>query len=215
MNNILEKVTVRITFTLVITLTPFIFYMLYVYLYGYRTISITTVFTSSMVILLDLIMLLFYYSKIYKAFSTGFLATYQNNGNTGMDDTLSHHEKILSELTSELNNLNEKLENANNSENYSDLLKETLDVVKEVNRLNDSDVAKILNSLTEVIKAVNLIYFYMLLMFVLGISATIDIFLKNINGSLVILALSAVVAIFIFIKVQRNKTCKILYSVYD
>lgn len=70
--NTLDKITKRITYTLVISLLPFFCYLVYLYCGNYKNISILVVIVFSVLIFINLILVIINYLSIYKSFSTGF-----------------------------------------------------------------------------------------------------------------------------------------------
>lgn len=86
--NTLDKITKRITYTLVISLLPFFCYLVYLYCGNYKNISILVVIVFSVLIFINLILVIINYLSIYKNFSTGFFSTYKNNTNVDLDEIL-------------------------------------------------------------------------------------------------------------------------------
>lgn len=107
-NTALEKITEQITVALIVSLLPFIWYFIYLLRGGYATTPIYSVLIVSGMLFLDLAMLLFSYSKIYKNFSTGFLSTYSNPTDFNLIETLNQYEKALSKVSETLNDLDKK-----------------------------------------------------------------------------------------------------------
>lgn len=84
----LDKITKRITCTLVISLLPFICYLTYLDCGNYKTIPIRVVLVYSVLIFINLILVVINYLSIYKNFSTGFFSTYKNDSNIDLDEIL-------------------------------------------------------------------------------------------------------------------------------
>ena len=221
-NTALEKITEQITIALIVSLLPFIWYFIYLLRGGYATTPIYSVLIVSGVLFLDLAMLLFSYSKIYKNFSTGFLSTYSNPTDFNLIETLNQYEKALNKVSETLNDLDKKVAEVDKFSGVDGLDIDGLDdeivtIIKDIDthdsNNNNFKVVTVLLELTEVI---NLVYFYMFLVFTLGLSANLYIFLKSfgIIGALVTVLILVIVAL-IFIKAQRNMTSETLYNVFE
>ena len=93
---------------------------------------------------------------------------------------------------------------------------EIITTIKDIDTLNNSNNFKVVTVLLELTEVINLVYFYMFLMFALGLSANLDIFLKSfgITGALVT-ALAMIIVALIFIRAQRNITSKTLYNIFE
>lgn len=225
-NDILEKITKQITITLVVSLLPFIWFFTYLLRGGYATTPIYSVLIVSGVLFLDLTMLLFSYSKIHKNFSTGFLSTYSNPVDFSLAETLNQYEKDLDKIGETLGDLNKKIAKVAKLSGVDGLNVDELDVdgledeiittIKDIDTLNNSNNFKVLTVLLELTKVINLVYFYMFLIFILGLSANLDIFLKSFGViGVVVTALAMIVVALVFIKAQRNITSKTLYNVFE
>lgn len=220
-NDTLEKITKQITITLVVSLLPFIWYFTYLLRGGYATTPIYSVLIVSGVLFLDLVMLLFAYSKIHKNFSTGFLSTYSNPVDFNLAETLKQYEEALVKIGKTLDDLDkkaagvDKLSDADGL-NVDGLEDEIITTIQDIDTLNNSNNFKVVTVLLELTKVINLVYFYMFLMFALGLSANLDIFLKSfgITGALVT-ALAMIIVALIFIRAQRNITSKTLYNIFE
>lgn len=230
-NTALEKITEQITIALIVSLLPFIWYFIYLLREGYATTPLYSVLIVSGMLFLDLAMLLFSYSKIYKNFSTGFLSTYSNPTDFNLAETLNQYEKDLDRIGKTLGDLNKKtaevaklsgvdglnVDGLNVDELDVDGLEdEFITTIKDINTLDSSNNFKVVTVLLELTKVINLVYFYMFLMFTLGLSANLDIFLKSfgITGALVTVLVMIIVAL-VFIKAQRNITSKTLYNIFE
>lgn len=220
-NDTLEKITKQITITLVVSLLPFIWYFTYLLRGGYATTPIYSVLIVSGVLFLDLVMLLFSYSKIHKNFSTGFLSTYSNPTDFNLAETLNQYEKALSKVSETLNDLDKKVAGVDKFSGVDGLDIDGLDdeivtIIKDINTPDSSNNFKVVTVLLELTEVINLVYFYMFLMFTLGLSANLDIFLKSfgITGALVT-ALVMIIVALVFIKAQRNMTSKTLYNIFE
>ena len=93
---------------------------------------------------------------------------------------------------------------------------EIVTIIKDIDTHDSSNNFKVVTVLLELTKVINLVYFYMFLMFTLGLSANLDIFLKSfgITGALVTVLVMIIVAL-VFIKAQRNMTSKTLYNIFE
>lgn len=220
-NTALEKITEQITIALIVSLLPFIWYFIYLLRGGYATIPIYSVLIVSGVLFLDLAMLLFSYSKIYKNFITGFLSTYSNPTDFNLIETLNQYEKALNKVSEILNDLDKKVAEVDKFSGVDGLDIDGLDdeivtIIKDIDTPDSSNIFKVVTVLLELTKVINLVYFYMFLMFTLGLSANLDIFLKSFGviGALVTVLILVIVAL-IFIKAQRNMTSETLYNVFE
>lgn len=225
-NTALEKITEQITIALIVSLLPFIWYFIYLLRGGYATTPKYSVLIVSGILFLDLAMLLFSYSKIYKNFSTGFLSTYSNPTDFNLIETLNQYEKALNKVSETLNDLDKKVAEVDKFSGVDGLNVDGLDIdglddeivtiIKDIDTPDSSNNFKVVTVLLELTEVINLVYFYMFLMFALGLSANLDIFLKSfgITGALVT-ALAMIIVALIFIRAQRNITSKTLYNIFE
>lgn len=225
-NTALEKITEQITIALIVSLLPFIWYFIYLLRGGYATTPKYSVLIVSGILFLDLAMLLFSYSKIYKNFSTGFLSTYSNPTDFNLIETLNQYEKALNKVSETLNDLDKKVAEVDKFSGVDGLNVDGLDIdglddeivtiIKDIDTPDSSNNFKVVTVLLELTEVINLVYFYMFLMFTLGLSANLYIFLKSfgIIGALVTVLILVIVAL-IFIKAQRNITSKTLYNIFE
>lgn len=225
-NTALEKITEQITIALIVSLLPFIWYFIYLLRGGYATTPIYSVLIVSGILFLDLAMLLFSYSKIYKNFSTGFLSTYSNPTDFNLIETLNQYEKALNKVSETLNDLDKKVAEVDKFSGVDGLNVDGLDIdglddeivtiIKDIDTPDSSNNFKVVTVLLELTEVINLAYFYMFLMFTLGLSANLYIFLKSfgIIGALVTVLILIIVAL-IFIRAQRNITSKTLYNIFE
>lgn len=220
-NTALEKITEQITIALIVSLLPFIWYFIYLLRGGYATTPIYSVLIISGMLFLDLAMLLFSYSKIYKNFSTGFLSTCSNPTDFNLIETLNQYEKALNKVSETLNDLDKKVAEVDKFSGVDGLDIDGLDdeivtIIKDIDTPDSSNNFKVVTVLLELTEVINLVYFYMFLMFALGLSANLDIFLKSfgITGALVT-ALAMIIVALIFIRAQRNITSKTLYNIFE
>lgn len=215
-NTALEKITEQITIALIVSLLPFIWYFIYLLRGGYATTPIYSVLIISGMLFLDLAMLLFSYSKIYKNFSTGFLSTYSNPTDFNLIETLNQYEKALGKIGKTFDDLDKKAAEVDKLSDVDGLEDEIITTIKDIDTLNSSNNFKVVTVLLELTEVINLVYFYMFLMFALGLSANLDIFLKSfgITGALVT-ALAMIIVTLIFIRAQRNITSKTLYNIFE
>ena len=93
---------------------------------------------------------------------------------------------------------------------------EIVTIIKDIDTPDSSNNFKVVTVLLELTEVINLVYFYMFLMFTLGLSANLGIFLKSfgITGALVTV-LAMIILALVFIKAQRNMTSKILYNIFE
>ena len=215
-NTALEKITEQITIALIVSLLPFIWYFIYLLRGGYATTPIYSVLIVSGMLFLDLAMLLFSYSKIHKNFSTGFLSTYSNPVDFNLAETLKQYEKALGKIGKTFDDLDKKAAEVDKLSDVDGLEDEIITTIKDIDTLNNSNNFKVVTVLLELTEVINLVYFYMFLMFALGLSANLDIFLKSfgITGALVT-ALAMIIVALIFIRAQRNITSKTLYNIFE
>lgn len=219
-NDTLEKITKQITIALIVSLLPFIWYFIYLLRGGYATTPIYSVLIVSGVLFLDLTMLLFSYSKIHKNFSTGFLSTYSNPVDFNLAETLKQYEKALGKIGKTFDDLDKKaaeVDKLSDIDGLEDGLEdEIITTIKDIDTLNNSNNFKVVTVLLELTKVINLVYFYMFLIFILGLSANLDIFLKSFGViGVVVTTLAMIIVALVFIKAQRNMTSKTLYNVFE
>lgn len=215
-NTALEKITEQITIALIVSLLPFIWYFIYLLRGGYATTPIYSVLIVSGMLFLDLAMLLFSYSKIYKNFSTGFLSTYSNPTDFNLIETLNQYEKALSKVSETLNDLDKKVAEVDKFSGVDGLEDEIITTIKDIDTLNNSNNFKVVTVLLELTKVINLVYFYMFLIFILGLSANLDIFPKSFGViGVVVTALAMIIVALVFIKAQRNMTSETLYNIFE
>lgn len=220
-NTALEKITEQITIALIVSLLPFIWYFIYLLKGGYATTPKYSVLIVSGILFLDLAMLLLSYSKIYKNFRTGFLSTYSNPTDFNLIETLNQYEKALNKVSETLNDLDKKVAEVDKFSGVDGLDIDRLDdeivtIIKDIDTPDSSNNFKVVTVLLELTEVINLAYFYMFLMFTLGLSANLYIFLKSfgIIGALVTVLILIIVAL-IFIRAQRNITSKTLYNIFE
>lgn len=215
-NTALEKITEQITVALIVSLLPFIWYFIYLLRGGYATTPIYSVLIVSGMLFLDLAMLLFSYSKIYKNFSTGFLSTYSNPTDFNLIETLNQYEKALNKVSETLNDLDKKVAEVDKFSGVDGLEDEIITTIKDIDTLNNSNNFKVVTVLLELTKVINLVYFYMFLIFILGLSANLDIFPKSFGViGVVVTALAMIIVALVFIKAQRNMTSETLYNIFE
>lgn len=220
-NTALEKITEQITISLIVSLLPFIWYFIYLLRGGYATTPIYSVLIVSGVLFLDLTMLLFSYSKIHKNFSTGFLSTYSNPVDFNLAETLEQYEKALSKISKTLDDLDKKAAGVDKLSGVDGLDIDGLDdeivtIIKDIDTHDSSNNFKVVTVLLELTKVINLVYFYMFLIFILGLSASLDTFPKSFGViGVVVTALAMVMVALVFIKAQRNITSETLYNIFE
>lgn len=214
-NTALEKITKQITITLVVSLLPFIWFFTYLLRGGYATTPIYSVLIVSGVLFMDLVMLLFAYSKIHKNFSTGFLSTYSNPIDFNLAETLEQYEKALGKLEKALDDLDKK---AAEVDKLSDVdgLEDEITTIKSMDTFDNDSTFKVVTVLLELTKVINLVYFYMFLIFALGLSASLDTFPKSFGViGVAVTALAMIAVALVFIKAQRNITSETLYNIFE
>ena len=217
-NDTLEKITKQITITLVVSLLPFIWFFTYLLRGGYATTPIYSVLIVSGVLFMDLVMLLFAYGKIHKNFSTGFLSTYSNPVDFNLAETLEQYEKALAEIGKALDDLDKNVAKAAEVDklSYIDVLEDEINTIKDIDALDNNSTFKVVPVLLELTTAINLVYFYMFLIFILGLSSSLGTFPKSFGViGVVVTALAMIVVALIFIKAQRNITSKTLYNIFE
>ena len=220
-NTALEKITEQITIALIVSLLPFIWYFIYLLRGGYATTPIYSVLIVSGMLFLDLAMLLFSYSKIHKNFSTGFLSTYSNPVDFNLAETLNQYEKALNKVSETLNDLDKKAAEVDKLSDVDGLDIDRLDdeivtIIKDIDTPDSSNNFKVVTVLLELTKVINLVYFYMFLIFILGLSANLDIFPKSFGViGVVVTALAMIIVALVFIKAQRNMTSETLYNIFE
>lgn len=220
-NTALEKITEQITIALIVSLLPFIWYFTYLLRGGYATTPIYSVLIVSGVLFLDLVMLLFSYSKIHKNFSTGFLSTYSNPVDFNLAETLKQYEKALGKIGKTFDDLDKKVAEVDKFSGVDGLDIDRLDdeivtIIKDIDTPDSSNNFKVVTVLLELTEVINLVYFYMFLIFILGLSANLDIFPKSFGViGVVVTALAMIIVALVFIKAQRNITSKTLYNIFE
>lgn len=217
-NTALEKITKQITITLVVSLLPFIWFFTYLLRGGYATTPIYSVLIVSGVLFMNLVMLLFAYSKIHKNFSTGFLSTYINPIDFNLAETLEQYEKALAEIGKSLDALDKKAAEAAEIDklSYIDVLEDEITTIKSMDTLDSYSTFKVVPVLLELTTVINLVYFYMFLIFALGLSASLDTFPKSFGViGIAVTALAMIAVVLVFIKAQRNITSETLYNIFE
>lgn len=82
--------------------------------------------------------------------------------------------------------------------------------------LDNDSTFRVVTVLLELTKVINLVYFYMFLIFALGLSASLDTFPKSFGViGVVVTALAMVIVALVFIKAQRNITSETLYNIFE
>lgn len=214
-NDALEKITKQITITLVVSLLPFIWFFTYLLRGGYATTPIYSVLIVSGVLFMNLIMLLLAYSKIHKNFSTGFFSTYSNPIDFNLSETLEQYEKALDEIGKTLEVLDKKAAEVDKF-SYVDVLEDEITTIKSMDTLDSDSTFKVVPVLLELTTVINLVYFYMFLIFALGLSASLGTFPKSFGViGIVVTALAMIIVALVFIKAQRNITSETLYNIFE
>lgn len=224
----LDKITKRITYTLVISLLPFFCYLVYLDCGNYKTISILVVIVFSVSIFINLILVIINYLSIYKSFSTGFFATYKSNPNVDINEILNTTEQNISRFDEAVTDLHEKvtdLEETSKSDDvdqndvendYGDCCELSGDILNLLNKLENTDTMKLLSSVHRLIVKIDLIYLLMFIMFTQGLLTVFSIVVESPNALyfFITIVIAAVVT-FIFNKKQKDKTRDTLLDLFE
>lgn len=224
----LDKITKRITCTLVISLLPFICYLTYLDCGNYKTIPIRVVLVYSVLIFINLILVVINYLSIYKNFSTGFFSTYKNNTNVDLDEILNTTEQDINRFNREVTDLHGKITDLeeksksnyvdqNDAEDdyneYCELGEEEINFLKN---LENTDAMKLLSSIHRLMVNIELIYLIMLIMFTQGLMMVSSVVVNSSNAIYFFITIViAAIATFIFNKMQRNKTQDTLLDLFE
>ena len=93
---------------------------------------------------------------------------------------------------------------------------EIITTIQDIDTLNNSNNFKVVTVLLELTKVINLVYFYMFLIFILGLSANLDIFPKSFGiTGVAATVLAMIIVALVFIKAQRNMTSETLYNIFE
>lgn len=224
----LDKITKRITYTLVISLLPFFCYLVYLDCGNYKTISILVVIVFSVSIFINLILVIINYLSIYKSFSTGFFATYKSNPNVDINEILNTTEQNISRFDEAVTDLHEKvtdLEETSKSDDvdqndvendYGDCCELSGDILNLLNKLENTDTMKLLSSVHRLIVKIDLIYLIMFIMFTQGLMAVFSIVVESPNALYFFITIVIVAVVtFIFNKKQKDKTRDTLLDLFE
>ena len=223
----LDKITKRITCTLVISLLPFICYLTYLDCGNYKTIPIRVVLVYSILIFINLILVVINYLSIYKNFSTGFFSTYKNNTNVDLDELLNTTEQDINRFNKEVTDLHGKitdLEEKSKSnyvdqndaeDDYNECCELGEDAINLLKNLENTDAMKLLSSIHRLMVNIDLIYLIMLIMFTQGLITVSSVMVNSSNAIYFFITIViAAIATFIFNKLQRNKTQDTLLDLF-
>lgn len=224
----LDKITKRITYTLVISLIPFICYLVYLDCGNYKTIPIHVVIVYSVLIFINLILVVINYMSIYKSFSTGFFSTYKIDPNVDINEILNTTEQDINRFNEAVTNLHEKitdLEEKSKSnyvdqndveDDYNECCESGEEAINLLKNLENTDAMKLLSSIHRLMVKIDLIYLIMLIMFTQGLMTVFSIVVESPNALyfFITIAIAAIVT-FIFNKLQRNKTQDTLLDLFE
>lgn len=224
----LDKITKRITYTLVISLLPFFCYLVYLDCGNYKTISIWLVIVFSVSIFINLILVIINYLSIYKSFSTGFFSTYKSNPNVDINEILNTTEQDINRFDEAVTDLQENvtdLEETSKSDdvdqndvenNYGDCCELSGDILNLLKELENTDTMKLLSSVHRLIVKIDLIYLLMFIMFTQGLLTVFSIVVESPNALyfFITIVIAAVVT-FIFKKKQKDKTRDTLLDLFE
>lgn len=223
----LDKITKRITCTLVISLLPFICYLTYLDCGNYKNIPIRVVLVYSVLIFINLILVVINYLSIYKNFSTGFFSTYKNDSNIDLDEILNTTEQDINRFNKEVTDLHEKitdLEEKSKSnyvdqndaeDDYNECCEPGEDAINLLKNLENTDAMKLLSSIHRLMVNIDLIYLIMLIMFTQGLITVSSVVVNSSNAIYFFITIViAAIATFIFNKLQRNKTQDTLLDLF-
>lgn len=224
----LDKITKRITCTLVISLLPFICYLTYLDCGNYKNIPIRVVLVYSVLIFINLILVVINYLSIYKSISTGFFSTYKNNTNVDLDELLNTTEQDINRFDEAVTDLQENvtdLEETSKSDdvdqndvenNYGDCCELSGDILNLLKELENTDTMKLLSSVHRLIVKIDLIYLLMFIMFTQGLLTVFSIVVESPNALyfFITIVIAAVVT-FIFNKKQKDKTRDTLSDLFE
>lgn len=224
----LDKITKRITYTLVISLLPFICYLTYLDFGNYKTIPIRVVVVYSVLIFINLILVVINYMSIYKSFSTGFFSTYKSNPNVDINEILNTTEQDINRFNEAVTNLHEKvtdLEETSKSDdvdqndvedNYGDCCELSEDILNLLKGLENTDTMKLLSSVHRLMVKIDLIYLIMFIMFTQGLMTVASVVVESPKAFYFRIAMVvATVATFVFNKKQNDKTRDTLLDLFE
>lgn len=224
----LDKITKRITYTLLISLLPFFCYLVYLYCGNYKNISILVVIVFSVLIFINLILVIINYLSIYKSFSTGFFSTYKNNPNVDINEILNTTEQDINRFNKEVTDLHEKitdLEEKSKSnyvdqndveDDYNKCCESGEEAINLLKNLENTDAMKLLSSIHRLMVNIDLIYLILLIMFTQGLMTVFSVVVNSSNAIYFFITIViATIATFIFNKMQRNKTQDTLLDLFE
>ena len=238
----LDKITKRITYTLVISLIPFICYLVYLDCGNYKTIPIRVVIVYSVLIFINLILVVINYMSIYKSFSTGFFSTYKIDPNVDINEILNTTEQDINRFNEAVTDLREKVTdveetsksddvNQNDVEetsksddvnqndvvdNYDDCCALGEEVINLLKKLENTDTMKLLSSMHRLMVKIDLIYLIMFIMFTQGLMTVASVVAESPKAFYFRIAMVvATVATFVFNKKQNDKTRDTLLDLFE
>lgn len=240
--NTLDKITKRITCTLVISLLPFICYLAYLDCGNYKTIPIRVVLIYSVSIFINLILVVINYMPIYKSFSTGFFSTYKIDPNVDINEILNTTEQDINRFNEAVTDLHEKVTdvektsksddvNQNDVEetsksddvdqndvvdDYDDCCALGEEVINLLKKLENTDTMKLLSSMHRLMVKIDLIYLIMFIVFIQGLMTVASVIVKSPKALyfFITIVIAAVVT-FIFNKKQKDKTRDTLLNLFE
>ena len=240
--NTLDKITKRITCTLVISLLPFICYLAYLDCGNYTTIPIRVALIYSVSIFINLILVVINYMPIYKSFSTGFFSTYKIDPNVDINEILNTTEQDINRFNKAVTDLREKVTdveetsksddvNQNDVEetsksddvnqndvvdNYDDCCALGEEVINLLKKLENTDTMKLLSSMHRLMVKIDLIYLIMFIVFIQGLMTVASVIVKSPKALyfFITIVIAAVVT-FIFNKKQKDKTRETLLNLFE
>lgn len=224
----LDKITKRITYTLMISLLPFICYLVYLDCGNYKTIPIRVVIVYSVLIFINLILVVINYMSIYKNFSTGFFSTYKIDPNVDINEILNTTEQDINRFNEAVIDLHKKVTdveetsksddvNQNDVEDdYGDCCELSEDILNLLKELENTDTMKLLSSMHRLMVKIDLIYLIMFIMFTQGLMTVSSIVVESPKALYFRIAMVvAAVVTFAFNKKQNDKTRDTLLDLFE
>lgn len=224
----LDKITKRITYTLMISLLPFICYLVYLDCGNYKTIPIRVVIVFSVLIFINLILVVINYMSIYKSFSTGFFSIYKSNPNVDINEILNTTEQDINRFNEAVIDLHKKVTdveetsksddvNQNDVEDdYGDCCELSEDILNLLKELENTDTMKLLSSMHRLMVKIDLIYLIMFIMFTQGLMTVSSIVVESPKALYFRIAMVvAAVVTFAFNKKQNDKTRDTLLDLFE
>lgn len=224
----LDKITKRITYTLVISLLPFICYLTYLDCGNYKTIPIRVVIVFSVLIFINLILVVINYMSIYKSFSTGFFSTYKSNPNVDINEILNTTEQDINRFNEAVIDLHKKVTDVEETsksddvnqndvvDDYDDSCALGEEVINLLKELENTDTMKLLSSMHRLMVKIDLIYLIMFIMFTQGLMTVSSIVVESPKALYFRIAMVvAAVVTFAFNKKHNDKTRDTLLDLFE